>query len=73
MKPFSCLTACLTLLLPTPGPGHAREDQKGDPGPPAARKAAAPRSDDEPNLVITPNTIRIGQSTERPGRGGGGS
>ena len=65
MKPFSCLTACLALLLLPPKPGHARQDRKGDPDPPVARKAAAPKSDDEPDLVITPNTIRI-QSTEKP-------
>jgi TolB protein len=68
MKPFSCLTACLALLLLPPKPGHAQQDRKGDPDAPVARKAAAPKSDGEPGLVITPNTIRI-QSTEKPEQG----
>jgi dipeptidyl aminopeptidase/acylaminoacyl peptidase len=68
MKPISGLVACLGLLLFPPNPGHAQPDGKGDPDPLAVRRNAAPRPDDEPDLVITPNSIRI-QSTEQPKEG----
>ncbi len=68
MRPISCLTACLTFLGLLPESGRAQQEKEGDPVPPAAEKAAAPKPDDEPDLVITPNTIRI-QSTEKPQEG----
>jgi Tol biopolymer transport system component len=68
MKPLTYLVACLASLLLLSNPGHARPGGKGDPDPPVAQKGAAPKPDDEPDLVVTPNPIRI-QSTARPEEG----
>ena len=60
MKSIRLPTAGLVLLLLLPNPGQARQDGKGDRDP-----APVPRSDDEPEFAITPNTIRI-QPTNKP-------
>jgi Tol biopolymer transport system component len=68
MKPIFGLVSCLVLLLLAPNLGHARQGGEDDAESPVVRKRPAPRPDDEPDLVITPNTIRI-QSTEQPEEG----
>lgn len=68
MKPFSSLIACLSLLLVLPSSGPAQQGKKGDPEPPVPQEAAAPKEDDEPDLVITPHTIRV-QPTDPDGKG----
>jgi Tol biopolymer transport system component len=68
MKTVSCLVTGVALLLLAPDSVRARDDGQGAPGTPVARTCTQPRPDDEPDLVITPNTIRI-QSTEQPEEG----
>ena len=63
MKPWFTMMTHLAIISLLLEPSHAQDNKKDQP--PAAVPAPAQKPADEPDLVITPNTIRI-QSVDSP-------